>query len=235
MSKLIVRKMSHCYQKTIRNWKEFLDVRVQYGFGWIFRGQAQDWPLTSSLERAFRLGGIALKKAPGIEKQLVRDFRRRYDGKDRDVVMNDTLYCLALMQHHGAPTRLLDWSYSPFVAAFFALEFSAPDPVVWCLNGTWSLNAVRSVVPDIDVRNVDKSRKDETFVRLFMKGRAKFVFPENPFRFHQRLITQQGVFLCPGDITSSFMRNLEELVGWQRKANVVKMKLRFSRRSCWSR
>ena len=223
--------MSSCYEKTIRTWKEFLGVRGQYGFGWIFRGQAEDWPLTSSLERAFRLGGVALKKAPAVEKQLVRDFQRQYDGEDRDTVIQDTLYCLALMQHHGAPTRLLDWSYSPFVAAFFALESSGSDPVVWCLNGEWSLNAVRSIVPDIDVRNVDKSRKDETFVQLFIKARSKFVFPENPYRFHRRLITQQGVFLCPGDMASPFTSNLEALAGWQQKANVAKLKLRFSRRS----
>src|SRR5271156_4940645 len=79
--------------------------------------------------------------------------------------------CLALMQHYGAPTRLLDCSYSPFAAAAFAMEKGRKGtPVVWCFKGSWldEKGREKTLYKDFfDRRNQDHERNDNTFLKLF--------------------------------------------------------------------
>jgi hypothetical protein len=92
---------------------------------WAFRGQGTDRVLAASIERVAIRPGIA-------EDDVMRGFRRRAHQYVTDVPSrDDDLEWLALMQHHGAPTRLLDWTRSPHVAAFFAAQSSnAANPFI---------------------------------------------------------------------------------------------------------
>ncbi len=213
-------------EKKIHTWQDFLNIRERFTHKWVFRGQSSDWNLKTTLERASEDSGIDPRNIPDIERQLIREFRRRYDGNDRDIVLDDTLYCLALMQHHGAPTRLLDWTYSPFIAAYFALERSSTVQVVWCINGSWCEKEVVIMLGENIVRgrNIDESRNDTTFIPLYMgTNQRKFIFIENPFLFNRRSVIQQGVFLVPGDVSVSFEYNLKHLKGWDEESSVVKL------------
>jgi hypothetical protein len=221
------------FTKTINKWDEFANIIFRQKGQWIYRGQRKDknWPLATSLERALNNWSIDLAKGPAIERQLVRDFRRRYRGGDQDRVDNDTLYCLALMQHHGSPTRLLDWTYSPFVAMKSAIESGAKQGVVYCLNAEWCNQVVPKIVGDgaIRGRNSDGLRNDSTFISLYMRdhNRRRFVFNENPFHLNERLIIQQGVFMCPGDIGSSFVDNIKAMDDWELEENIIKICLQL--------
>ena len=223
--------MKECYSEDVYSWTQFAAIISEQKGRWAYRGQRNDWPLKTSLERVLVNWGIDLSEGPMIEKTIIRDFRRQYRGHDQSLVKTDTLYCLALMQHHGAPTRLLDCTYSPFVAAKFAIEAGGKDAVIWCFDRRWCYEGVRKVIDDslIRDRDTDGLRNDSTFLPLYCDGenRQKFVFLENPFDLNEHLIIQQGVFLCPGDISTCFVANIQAMDGFELKENVVKLRLKM--------
>ena len=68
------------------------------------------------------------------------------------------------MQHHGAPTRLIDFTWSPYVAAFFALERATGDAAVWAVNpgAHRSSRAPNRTPPKYDPRHQGQFQQDIT-------------------------------------------------------------------------
>jgi hypothetical protein len=221
------------FVKVVRSWDEFVEIVSSHEGQWVYRGQPKDWPLQSSLERYMRAWDSHMAWSPMIERQMIRDFRRRYPDRADAAVHDDTLYCLALMQHHGAPTRLMDWTYSPFVAAKFAAGEGTRDAAIWCLNAEWCRKTAEAdpvVGNDLKLRADDAFRNNVTFHPVYLVARRPFVCLENPLRLNQRLILQRGIFLCPGDISVGFQQNIEAMDDWDSQLNLVKLVLDLDRK-----
>lgn len=105
------------------------------GRKWLFRGQGDaGWDLEPSVHRGY---------TPQQERYLTNEFRVRARSRYFSCPpSSDYPGWLALMQHYGLPTRLLDWTYSPLVAAFFAVHpdympqraARRPDACIWALE-----------------------------------------------------------------------------------------------------
>jgi hypothetical protein len=104
------------------------DPRIsRFRSSYVYRGLSdQSYPLATSL---MRMRGDYQRH----ERHLLRNFKKYAQKLDASSVWN----WLGMAQHHGLPTRLLDWTYSPYVALHFAtanLDRFDVDGVIWCLN-----------------------------------------------------------------------------------------------------
>lgn len=101
---------------TITDWNEYKNLvsspKMQ---SWIFRGQSDaSWPVLSSISRHFENFNLNKKAWPHLEERLLRIFKRKahhyldYIPKD-----HEAFEWLSIIQHHGTPTRLVDFTFSP--------------------------------------------------------------------------------------------------------------------------
>jgi hypothetical protein len=186
----------------LKSWREYKLFIEQFSNNWAFRGQADSsWVLNNAIERT-----SFIHYHKGIEAEFVAEFER---GARNYLLKDETpqhlIEWLALMQHHGAPTRLLDLTRSPFIASYFAFESSYENQengvAIWGININYLKNRSLEILSEEFGQALKENKNlinEDLFEKIFYQNDKKLVFPVEPFRMNRRYSLQQSVFISTG-------------------------------------
>lgn len=157
-----------------RDWDTWEELEPLALAGYVFRGQGSaDWSLESSLDRLARTcGGIETSEHLGTFRRASLEHLGAALELEDDVIW-------AIGQHAGLATPLLDWTSSPWIAAFFAFASAAPVPQ----------SEHRAIFA---LRQDAITRKSDELLLERVAGTVDFVAPVSPD--NPRMLRQSGLF-----------------------------------------
>jgi hypothetical protein len=189
----------------------------RYRSDFVYRGLAdQSWGLKTSLMR------LDSDHYENLERPLLRNFKKYAEPGS---LPPGTLWTLlSVAQHHGLPTRLLDWTASPRVAVHFATaeeEHYDKDAAIWCINVAAAHGLLpRELLAVLDreyaflfsVEMLELIQKLSEFDSL--AGRDGFILFFEPPSLDSRIVNQMAIMsVMPGPrlLLSEFLRNHPDL------------------------
>lgn len=182
----------------------------------VWRGSAcgPDADLLTSLDR---LGGNPPHRKAHLEEHILRNFIR-YARPYLDTSNLDVWELLFVAEHHGVPTRLLNWSYSPLIAAHFATAHPEPniDRVIWELDWRavqeqFGFRPLTFLAHDLE--QVVQSRGFSSAWDLLNSNdeqKNNFVCVVDPPAIDQRIVAQGAAFTLSGSKKQSLLATLQK-------------------------
>lgn len=159
---------------------DFLISSFELGRKRLYRGVSSvNHRLIPSLGRVQALQALDEEERAIREQDLMDEFRK-HARPYFESGLPDEWELLAIAQHHGLPTRLLDWSRNPLVAAYFAVESQSE---VDCCIYTHTINRFTSIDAVLDPYSIDTTMTVEMphVTRRITAQSGVFTVSEDPF------------------------------------------------------
>jgi len=214
------------------SWDAFLGWLNELQGSWCFRGQREaGWLLYTSLDRAVirqhssptSSGHYHLDRGAEARDLLFR-FQQQAHLYIHHLPSNEDLSSwFGLMQHHGVPTPFLDWTQSPYVAMYFALEQEPQKEeersAVWAIDLDWLERKGRELLPSGSATLVPDDPKTRAerinsllVQSLLAQSEEAVIINICPMKTNERMAAQQGVSLCRLFHIPSFSQTLMRMM-----------------------
>lgn len=204
----------------IASLSEYLEVLERIGNLDMFRGHAnKDWKLIPRLGRLFHiLEGYENWEI--LEEDVLMRFKK-YAVQFVEKEPKNEIEWLIIGQHHGLPTRLLDWTTNPLKGLFFAVAYepSQTDSVVWGFNPAYWLEELDRLKLS-EIKSLETIYPQQINPRLIAQESCFTVhpFPEENIplepieniEFHKKAIGLLIKFIIPKEIRTKLRHDLSK-------------------------
>ena len=196
--------------QTAESWDDFLEWRKRLEGRYGFRGQKDArWDLSASIDRVLLVSGRSQWTSYTIQEDSLNyepDLLFEYQQHAHHFISNlpaetDLVSWLALMQHHGTPTRLLDCTTSSHVAAYFAVEEKCERAAIWAIDLAWLEDKGNELLQRSGQKPFSNLRRHRAYyVNRFLRKagspeQPKMLVKVEPKRTDAWMMNQNGFFL----------------------------------------